>query len=173
MFEELEITHSDAVLSDDQVYRYTLMREWNPNNLGSQLCWLMLNPSTADWKLNDPTIKRCIQFTHAFGFTRMVVVNLFALRSPKPTALKLHNDPIGPDNNKYILENAVQSSLIICAWGNGGSLFERDQAVLSMLKRIGVKTYCLGMTINGNPRHPLYLSERVRLELFDQNRRTR
>jgi hypothetical protein len=37
----------------------------------------MLNPSTADAEVEDPTIRRCIGYSHAWGFAGIVVINLF------------------------------------------------------------------------------------------------
>ena len=61
-------------------YRYTLRRSW-PSGDGRRICWIMLNPSTADEPINDRTITRCIGFTSRWGHSGLVVINLYALRS--------------------------------------------------------------------------------------------
>ena len=48
---------SDALISPDGRYRYWLTRQWGE---GMRVCWVMLNPSTADASIDDPTIRRCI-----------------------------------------------------------------------------------------------------------------
>ncbi|WP_244222910.1 DUF1643 domain-containing protein [Cupriavidus lacunae] len=48
-----------AILSDCEQYRYRLWREWGRSSPG--LGFIMLNPSTADHQVNDPTITRCLQ----------------------------------------------------------------------------------------------------------------
>lgn len=67
-------------------YRYSLRRRWADG--GPPACWIMLNPSTADAEKDAPTIRRCIGFSKAWGHNALVVVNLFALRSTDPTALR-------------------------------------------------------------------------------------
>ena len=47
----------------------------------------MLNPSTADATVNDPTIRRCLGFAHTWDYGGMVAVNLFAYRATHPRAL--------------------------------------------------------------------------------------
>lgn len=43
----------DAILSPCRTYRYELTRRWQE---GSQLAgWIMLNPSTADANIDDPS----------------------------------------------------------------------------------------------------------------------
>ncbi len=47
-----------AQLSDCGAYRYRLWREWDTSC--PTLAFLMLNPSTADHRVDDPTITRCL-----------------------------------------------------------------------------------------------------------------
>lgn len=75
----------------------------------------MLNPSTADDKIDDPTIRRCIGYAKKFGFGSMYVINLFAYRTPNKNILKEINDPIGPENDKIVEEIANKSDIIILA----------------------------------------------------------
>ena len=66
---------SEAVYSDCETYRYALTREWGA---GPRLLWVMLNPSTASERSNDPTVERCERRSRAMGFGGFRVVNLFA-----------------------------------------------------------------------------------------------
>jgi hypothetical protein len=54
-----------AVLSDDGVYRYRLWRIWDDDR--APTAFLMLNPSTADATVDDPTLRRCIAFARRWG----------------------------------------------------------------------------------------------------------
>ena len=92
---------SGAVITDN--YRYLLWREWISSS--KTVSFIMLNPSRADAEVNDPTITRCINFAKSWGFGRLEVVNLFAYRTSKPSLLKQATEPIGKDNDRYILES--------------------------------------------------------------------
>lgn len=133
-------------------YRYLLWRVWNPDL--PRLLWILLNPSTADESSNDPTLRRVQGFSQSFGYGGLEVVNLFALRSPDPRALAQIVDPVGPENDRYIRGAVVRATKIIAAWGNYRMLYGRDHWILS---QIAGPIFCLGITRNGNPRHPLYL----------------
>ncbi len=58
-----------AWLSADGRYRYTLHRVWNADQ--PQLNVIGLNPSTADDKVDDPTIRRCINFAIQYNFGKL------------------------------------------------------------------------------------------------------
>lgn len=149
------ITHRDAVLSDDDVYRYVLTRSWSPRMSTFRsypLTWVMLNPSTADATIDDPTIKRCIAFTDAWGASSMYVVNLYALRSPHPSALKTHPDPFGSDNF-YWLKKMTKEGPVVAAWGVHKMPEDAYAALLPAAQEN--RMYALGLTLDGHPKHPL------------------
>jgi len=118
----------------------------------------MLNPSTADAEIDDPTIRRCIGFSSAFGYGGIVVGNLFAWRATEPSALKEVADPIGPSNDSHLAKIISDAPLVICAWGTAGNLYGRDREVLRMIRDAGKVPHCLRVTKGGHPSHPLYLS---------------
>ena len=141
-----------AVLSSDAIYRYFLSRAWEPS--GKVIAFIGLNPSTADASTDDPTIRRCVQFSKDWGGGSLWMVNLFAFRATKPEKLLQAADPIGVENDLW-LDKAINSAdLVIAAWGNHGSLLDRSTAVRS---RFLGKLHALSVTGRGMPGHPLYL----------------
>lgn len=116
----------------------------------------MLNPSTADASVNDPTIRRCIGYTRSWGYGSLAVVNLYALRATDPDELRRHPSPCGPDNDAAIFDAAVAASLIVCAWGADPMAPARARAVEGHLLD-GMPLFCLGRAKEGEPRHPLMM----------------
>lgn len=147
-----------ASFSDDEVYRYRLGRDFG--RPGPVHTWIMLNPSTADAETNDPTVRRCMGYSWDWGAGRIIVVNLYALRSTDPALLKTHPDPVGPGNFDAISQAAQGAALVICAWGIHGGDWGRAAArrlYVGELGRPSVNLHHLGLTADGQPRHPLYL----------------
>src|SRR5580693_7206992 len=82
-------------------YRYSLTRIWDSSLF--PMVFIMLNPSTADHRNDDPTITRCRNRALRDNTAgRLVVVNLFALRATDPRALTRHPEPVGPGNDDWI-----------------------------------------------------------------------
>lgn len=143
---------ASAVISECEQYRYRLERGWDPKK-GTVLV-IMLNPSTADGTQDDPTIRRLINFARQWGFGRLLVGNLFALRSTNPKNLYHHPEPIGAENDRHLLEMAKEAQQIIAAWGNHGGLLNRAEFVRQIIPDL----FHLGLTqIEHQPKHPLYL----------------
>src|SRR5439155_12676179 len=94
-------------------YRWTLSRWWDNRHGGPWIGWIMLNPSTADARQDDPTIRRCIGFSRAWGFSGCRVCNLYALRSKTPRGLWRVRDPIGAGNDRAIRELVGKCSVIV------------------------------------------------------------
>ena len=93
-----------AEISPCGQYRYTLSRQWNP--AAPAVMFIMLNPSTADARQDDPTIAKCIQLAQTWGYGRLLVGNLFAWRSPRPQDLPTAPNLIGPQNDAALMRLA-------------------------------------------------------------------
>ncbi len=153
-----------AVLDKTGLYRYSLWREWSINT--PKLVFIMLNPSKADANIDDPTLRRCIGFAKSWGFGSLLVINLFAYRSAKPSELRQVNDPVGAQNDRYLKKAIKSADKVVVAWGNNGKLMQRDQAVLKFLSKNNLQPYCLGITKTGYPRHPLYVESCTKLGIY-------
>lgn len=144
-----------ATLSPDRRYRYLLWRIWD-ESLRSCL-FVMLNPSTADETVLDPTLRRCLGYAVAWGLGGLAVANLFALRSTDPARLRTIDDPEGPDNDRYLVEAARASiGFVVCAWGVHGEYRNQASRVERLLAR-ETDLLVLRLTKAGHPSHPLYL----------------
>lgn len=161
-----------AVFSPCKLYRYRLWRTWDASR--PPLNFLMLNPSTADELANDPTVERCERRAQEYGFGGLVVTNLFAWRSTDRAVLRRVPEPVGEQNDAYILGCAQEAGTVICAWGNDGGWKGRSRAVLAMLcaaNGIAAKLHALRITGAGEPEHPLYVGYDHKPQLLSELRK--
>ena len=147
---------SEAVYSKCENYRYTLTRVWDENK--KKVLFIMLNPSTADETKNDPTVERCERRAKKLNFGSFRICNIFAWRETSPLQLMKTDEPVGKDNDFHISKSVLWSDVIICAWGTHGTYFNREAEVKNLLSNNGAKLYHLGLTKNGHPKHPLYIT---------------
>jgi len=154
---------STAEISPCGLYRYTLRRVWDRGKPLLVCC--LLNPSTADAKIDDRTVKLLVQWARMLGYGGLLLVNLFAFRSTDPGALKTAADPVGALNDSRILESVqLAGGHMLCAWGVGGALRGRAQHVTAMLRAVGVELYQIPCERHDGPCHPLHHSVRGQLE---------
>ena len=166
----------DGILKTERVYRYQLYRDlrsplFDDPAVGERtLCFVMLNPSTADEFQNDPTLVRCVSYASRWGYQHLYVVNLFAYRETDPDSLlRKYNasfDIVGPANDRYILNRARESDRVVFAWGALDTrLAWRAYAVCKRLREALPDSYfwALGLTKDGHPRHPLYMRRDAQL----------
>ena len=158
MITEYDIARtSRADFSDDLRYRYKLRRcfagsiDSPPVN---PVVFCMLNPSTADAFVNDPTVRRCIGFAQDWGHTDLIVVNLFAIRETDSKKLRLFADPVG-DENDAAFRDLPPGARVICAWGSHP--LARQRALEMQSRFMNPNLFCLKQTQDGSPSHPLYL----------------
>ena len=158
-----------ATLSHDRIYRYSLYREWS--NSKPMIMFIGLNPSTADENEDDPTIRRCVNFAKDWGYGGIYMMNLFALRTKDPKILLKHPLPIGFNsrhcyNNSMLEKIASRCMTIVAAWGTKGNYLDRDKEVIRLIPSL----QCLGITKNGYPKHPLFLSKDTKLISFKEEK---
>lgn len=148
-------------------YRYWLTRDWADPGERQRLPWVMLNPSTADANIDDPTIRRCMKFAEREGYTGIIVYNLFALRSTDPTKLLQVEDPVGPLNLQYLSLVGDSTALAIAAWGAlSPKLKAQARVQVGILAKRPAPLRALGLTKDGSPRHPLYVRGDAKLVEF-------
>ncbi|MFZ6767810.1 DUF1643 domain-containing protein [Undibacterium sp. Di26W] len=152
-----------TILSPGRHYRYVLWRKvgTDPNN--NTVCtFVMLNPSTADETVNDPTITRCMGFAESWGYGWLCVVNLFACRATDPDDMQRFFDPVGPDNDAWLQLVVAEADMVVAAWGVNGSYKNRDVIVKKTLPKLHV----LKLTKYRHPAHPLYLKKTLGPQLW-------
>lgn len=154
--EKINFEERKAIFSKDGKYRYLLSRIWD-NSL-PKITFIMLNPSTADGTKDDPTISKCIYYARTWGYGGLYVGNLFAFKATYPEDLLKTEEPVGQDCDHYLFWMKDRSELVLAAWGNHGPFKNRASAVCHMIGKL----YCLDITNSGQPKHLLYLSNRLR-----------
>jgi hypothetical protein len=143
--------YSDAVFSPDGRYRYLLTRGDELPVLGV----IMLNPSTADAKKNDPTISRLMRFAESWGYGSLLVANLYGFFASKPQLLDEQHDPYGLGNPCYLMQAIRRADLVLVAWGRDRRAHSvAIDTVVKLTHSTGKQPYCLGTNADGSPVHP-------------------
>lgn len=150
-----------AVVSPCGTYRYELRREWDATL--PVLCYIMLNPSTADAHVDDATIKKCVRIARLRGYGAIRVVNLYAFRTVSPAVLRQAyvvnglEYIVGPDNAAHVTGVINDCHTVVAAWG----VYLPESGWPWLVEKLlaSCKAKCLGTNKNGSPRHPLYLRD--------------
>lgn len=143
-------------INEDNKHRFAL------GNLSDKTLFVFgLNPSTADDKEPDQTIKKIMGFAEKNGYTSFVMLNLYPQRTKNPDELDESPDENIISENERIISDLVskQKNLnILLAWGD--NVFIRGY-LIDCLKKIyqllpsEVNWWRIGdLTQKGQPRHP-------------------
>lgn len=135
-----------AEYSECKRYRYWLREIWNPH--GPMAVIIGLNPKTNE--LKDRQLTRCKNLAKEWCCGGYVNLNLFGLRCDSDEKLLLHPNPIGPDNDKHIVEMTTKyDHQIVAVWGRLGVHLERSKQICALVKGM----YCLGRVENLEPQN--------------------
>jgi hypothetical protein len=152
---------------DHSEYRYALRRVWD-DSLRSVL-FVMMNPSTADPFVDDPTVAKCQRYARAWGYGTLWVGNTFAYRATNQKHLLQVADPVGPLNDEWLLKMAAQAGMIMLAYGKPHkNLCQRGRDVATLLRSAGHELHVLKLCNDGTPSHPLYLRGNLKPSLFGE-----
>lgn len=143
-------------------YRYWLRRSWSTLLSDPPITWMMLNPSKAGPKEDDPTVRKVVGFSKRWGYGSVLIVNRAARIATDPRELRRSHtdDPEGIENPGWVWR-AIHGFPVIVAWGDGvRHLPKGPNATLTLLEHVARRggVYCLGRTRAGNPRHPARIS---------------
>lgn len=147
--------NNEAIFNKERTHRYSIKRIWEPTK--KKVVFICLNPSTADEYEDDQTFGRCIDFAERWGngaYGTVEIVNLFAYRTKDPQILKESLDPIGVENDQYIIKAVKNADLVVAAWGEHGSYKRRDRQVLNLIKNESKQIHCLDVLKCKQPKHP-------------------
>lgn len=145
---------SGAVFDKDRQHRFVLWRFWNN---APRVLFVGLNPSTADECASDPTLRRCLNFAETWGYGGLYLCNIFSYRATDAKLLS-KVEAIHSANIPAILMAQKLVVLTVSAWGDGIELVKNGQSIAQHIKEIISPSMCFGLTLKGNPKHPLYLS---------------
>lgn len=152
-----------AAFSPCRKYRYLLWRRWGDDWASNFCMFIGLNPSTADEIRDDPTVRRCINYAKDWGYSALCMTNLFAYRATDPKVMLAIDDPVGPENDRYLIECSAKARVVVAAWGNHGQHMSRHDCLMQMISNL----HCLRVTGIGMPGHPLYLPKTLKPILFE------
>jgi hypothetical protein len=146
-----------AVFSECQQYRYQLREIWDASK--PLVLWLLMNPSVACIEYSDPTLRKTGKFARSWGYGGQLVGNVHAYRATDKNRLLEVADPIGPENNRMILEMAIEAQTVVLAYGQPPKAHrQRGEEVVTLLSD-HPRLCHLRLAKDGTPVHPLYLPE--------------
>ena len=157
-----------AVFSPDRRYRYKLTTVWDESR--PVLAGLFCNPSIADERREDNTDRLFRARARKLGYGGVCMINMFAFVSTDPTQLWEERDPVGPDNDRHIIDVCKTHADIFCGWGIHGNHNGRANRIIAMIRKYVDQRnsfYCLKLTKDGQPTHPLYVRNSTPLTLWD------
>ncbi|MEV5348961.1 DUF1643 domain-containing protein [Streptomyces achromogenes] len=157
-----------AVFGPRAIHRYALTRTWGP---GTHAVFVLLNPSRATALQDDPTLRRLTAFARRERHGGLVLANAFAIRSTSPSVLDTRSPAalaatVGTHNDELLRLLAREAGDVIVGWGTWGRRLQRAAAVEELLTASGARLWALGVTKDGDPRHPLYLAKTAPLTRY-------
>jgi hypothetical protein len=138
-------------------YRWVAVRAWGS---GPTIIWILLNPSTADGKVDDPTMRRMIRFSYRWGFGSLVVMNVYPIISSKPSIMNAWRRTFDHEtwqdlgmpawrtgvcrsswsaffeNTRRISARIDDDSKVVAAWGAGVDPKDLDYFIAHVSRRV-------------------------------------
>lgn len=155
---------TEAYISEDRKYRYWLLRSWDDSK--PTVCFIGVNPSTADETKDDATIRKEMGFARRWGYGSILALNVGAFRSKHPQIWHKASDPIGPENTVRFLNQYLKrfrAERVLAAWGRNGNYFiEQCNTIATQIPNL----WCLGLNGDRSPKHPLMVPYTVPYQRF-------
>lgn len=148
MVKELSASMTTKVIEEDSgTHRYVLERAWNKKGKAKMATVITLYPSTSELILTDTTTMLITNNIYKLGYDGFFSVNLYSKVnlpvSPSKSGSKRNfKTATNATNDKYILECAKNSEIVILAYGSLPSknkqVQQRLDKVLTLLEKEGL-----------------------------------
>ena len=180
------VNGASAEISPCGRFRFSLTREWSDiltDRTQTVAVFIGLNPSTADGCMDDPTVRREVDFARSWGHTRYIKVNAIPYRATSPKDLSAVGEMDEGEWEAARAKNLLEAmralkndaQCVVAAFGKPPNMPRRCiDAITQMVDGIravaiakGLALQCLGTNGDGSPKHPLYLPKTAQLEAWD------
>ena len=144
--------------------RYWL--EWVWNERLPTLAVGMMNPSCAGHLCGDRTVCWVHRWAARRGFGRLIVVNASSYRAADQSRLAAAG--ADPENDTYILRAGREAAKVVLGYGQPKvrGAWENGPRMVRLLVSAGVPLHVWALSIDGTPKHPLYLPASTEASLW-------
>lgn len=149
LFENKKYLASSASFSSCGKYRYQLLRVWDDKL--PRVMFVGLNPSTANAKDDDPTIKSIVRIAKHNGYGGVYMMNCFPYVSTDPKQLINCETTL---NDVWLESTGQNCKDVVFAWGNFKIV--EEYGIDAKLTKMFPGAKALHINKNGSPKHPLY-----------------
>lgn len=156
VYTEKKTIESNAVMADNDHYRYRLTRIWDTSK--EVVGVIMLNPSKATSLKSDQTIMNLINYLVDKEYGGVDIVNMYAYMCRDPKQLKYRDQTFELLNNDYITKVAHERNIFIIAWRHKENI-RRKREIETLLLPYASKLKCFEDKEGKSPRHPLLISD--------------
>jgi hypothetical protein len=166
----MEYTRRGASFNEDRTHRMCLWRAWGegmsrctPAGWKRSVMFIGLNPSKADERTDDMTIKKCVGFASQWGYQGIYMFNLYTHITTYPSELLTVSLPVrNPNNDNLLSYYGKRVGLAVACWGGVSKQLreklEWEKRIEEVRQVIELPLHCLGVTSDGFPRHPSRLA---------------
>jgi len=156
----MEVERFAIFNAGERRYRYVLGRRFLPDEGKPLRLSVWLNPSTADEKEDDASVRVGMGFWRRWGDGGGLIINTGDLIETYSAKLPpVHVDRLGPDHWHHV-EQALDGAYgkicpdVLCGWGDVGASWIAERTMARIRAR-GLRPVALALTKHGNPGHPL------------------
>jgi len=96
---------SEATFSPCSFYLWSLKRKFSHNK--SSIIFIGLNPSKASERSSNHTLRRFINFTYAWDYGSLKVINLVIRVISSPLTVRRWFDQVGKKNDQVLISHAL------------------------------------------------------------------
>jgi len=165
---------SDAEFTGDGLERLWLSRKVADG--GPVGLIIGLNPSRAGAALEDTdhTITKGMVFARRWGWSGFWMGNLFTCIETYSAKLKnlAYDTAVGTYGDQVLRAMIPLAPVIVVCWGSAVPKLKRHRVsavceMIRVLKRPETDVFCFGLSLGGEPMHPLMLSYETKLRQFE------